>query len=100
MNHPPLFTTLPQEEQRYLTHLDERYHFSFQQQRQLIESACDLAMWQLGPLQKWIDEEKVEKIQGGKAKMKALVADHLIRMQQERKKAYQLPGFHSYSSSA
>ncbi|WP_320121621.1 spore photoproduct lyase family protein [uncultured Sphaerochaeta sp.] len=84
MNHP-LFATLPIMEQHYLMQLDERYHFSFQQQRQLIESACDLAMWQLGPLEKWIDEEKVAKLQG-KAQAKGLVADHLKKMQQEREK--------------
>ncbi|MXI86496.1 SPL family radical SAM protein [Sphaerochaeta halotolerans] len=82
MDHP-LFETLPPEEQRYLTHLDERYHFSFQQQRQLIESACDLAMWQLGPLQDWIDEENVATLQG-KARTKTLIANHLLLMQQER----------------
>jgi len=82
MDHP-LFATLPPEEQRYLTHLDERYHFSFQQQRQLIESACDLAMWQLGPLQDWIDEENVATLQG-KARTKTLIANHLLLMQQER----------------
>src|SRR5690554_8114729 len=84
MNHP-LFSTLPPVEQHYLMQLDERYHFSFQQQRQLIVSACDLAMWQLGPLEKWIDEEKVVKLQG-KAQAKTLVADHLNKMQQEREK--------------
>jgi spore photoproduct lyase len=82
MDHP-LFATLPPEEQRYLTHLDERYHFSFQQQRQLIESACDLAVWQLGPLQDWIDEENVATLQG-KARTKTLIANHLLLMQQER----------------
>ena len=84
MNHP-LFATLPTMEQHYLMQLDERYHFNFQQQRQLIESACDLAMWQLGPLEKWIDEEKVAKLQG-KAQAKTLVADHLKKIQQEREK--------------
>ncbi|MGH0054220.1 MAG: SPL family radical SAM protein, partial [Sphaerochaetaceae bacterium] len=62
MNHP-LFVSLPLHEQCYLKELDERYHFSFQQQRQLIESASDLAMWQLGPLRNWIDEESVSTIQ-------------------------------------
>ncbi len=84
MDHS-LFTTLPPEEQHYLTHLDECYHFSFQQQRQLIENASDLSMWQMGPLEDWIDEEKVVKIQG-KTQTKALVANHLLRMQQERSK--------------
>ncbi|NCC66106.1 MAG: DNA photolyase, partial [Spirochaetia bacterium] len=84
MDHP-LFETLSQEEQQYLTELDHRHHFSFQQQRQLIENACDLDMWNLGPLAKWIDEEQCSHLQG-KARAKAIMAHHQAMMDYERAK--------------
>ncbi len=84
MNHP-LFETLDHEEQQYLKELDQRHHFSFQQQRQLIENACDLDMWNLGPLAKWIDEEQCSHLQG-KARSKAIMAHHQAMMDYERAK--------------
>ncbi|MGE4584252.1 MAG: radical SAM protein [Sphaerochaeta sp.] len=82
MDHP-LFASLPPEEQAYLLQLDERYQFSFQQQRQLIESACDLAMWKAGSLKMWIDETSCEHV-SGKKRAGALLSDHLQRMERER----------------
>ena len=84
MNHQ-LFATLAEEEKTYLCELDARHHFSFQQQRQLIESACDLGMWNLGPLSRWIDEDSSSHL-SGKARTKALVASHLALMEAERSK--------------
>ncbi|MGE4454519.1 MAG: radical SAM protein [Sphaerochaeta sp.] len=92
MDHP-LFATLPTQEQDYLSQLEERYHFSYQQQRQLIESACDLLMWKMGPLQTWIDEAAVKHMQG-KAQAKALCANHLALMQKEREKPTPYKDFH------
>ena len=82
MDHP-LFETLPQDEKLYLHKLDTRYHFSFQQQRVLVESACDLVMWNLGPLSRWIDEENVSNYQG-KIRSKMLVSSLMERIDRER----------------
>lgn len=84
MEHP-LFAHLPLSEQHYLTDLDSRYHFSYQQQRQLVESCADLAMWKLGPLKRWMDEDGCSHM-AGKHRSQALLADHLRRMEAERVK--------------
>lgn len=84
MDHP-LFANLPQEEQQYLTDLDSRYHFSFQQQRQLVQSCADLTMWKLGPLKLWVDEQACS-LKSGKKRTSMLVSDHLQRIQAERAK--------------
>lgn len=92
MEHP-LFASLPYSEQTYLADLDSRYHFSFQQQRQLIESCADLAMWKLGPMRGWIDEQAVQHLDG-KQRSQALLADHHKRMQAERTKPTSYSDFH------
>ena len=84
MEHP-LFITLPQEEQDYIIKLDQIYHFSFQEQRQLIETACDLIQWKKGPLSSWIDEDQDTKARG-KQRAKQLMNNFLSKVQQERRK--------------
>ena len=84
MNHP-LFATLPLSEQHYLSDLQSRYHFTFQQQRQLVENCADLAMWKLGPLERWIDEGACDHL-SDKQRTNALLANHQNRMQTERAK--------------
>lgn len=84
MEHP-LFTTLPQEEQDYILQLDQMYHFSFQEQRQLIETACDLIQWKKGPLSAWMDASSDIKLQG-RQRTKQLVNNLLFKVEQERKK--------------
>ena len=84
MEHP-LFTTLPQSEQTYLKTLHAKYSFSFQEQRQIIETASDLLQWKLGPIELWFDEEKTSNMQG-KKRTKALVAALLERTNEERRR--------------
>ena len=84
MEHP-LFTTLSKNEQTYLQSLHEKYSFSFQEQRQIIETASDLQQWKMGPIENWFDEEKASN-QQGKKKTKALVASLLIKVNEERRR--------------
>lgn len=87
-----LFKSLPQSEQTYLTELDGRYSFSFQEQRQLIEAACDLLQWKMGPLSLWIEEGRYAK-QQGKRRAKALLSDLIEKVDLERKKPTQYADF-------
>ena len=80
-----LFTTLSQSEQRYLNDLHTKYTFSFQEQRQIIEAASDLLQWKMGPTENWLDEEAVTGLQGRK-RTKALVANLLNRITEERRR--------------
>ncbi len=84
MDHP-LFTTLPQSEQTYLQSLQEKYSFSFQEQRQIVETASDLLQWKMGPIERWIDEGKEKKAQG-KKRGKALVGNLLRKVNEERRR--------------
>ncbi|AEV29052.1 DNA repair photolyase [Sphaerochaeta pleomorpha str. Grapes] len=84
MDHP-LFHKLPEPEQQYIANLEKTYHFSFQEQRQLLETASDLIQWQKGPLSSWIDENKANKVQGSR-RAKLLVSDLLAKVQKERQK--------------
>lgn len=92
MEHP-LFDTLPPEEKEYLQHLDETYRFSYQEQRQLMETASDLLQWQKGPLSAWIDEQKAQKAQGSR-RAKTLVRDLLRRVDAERTAPTDYADFH------
>lgn len=83
MEHP-LFTTLPQSEQIYLQNLHEKYGFSFQEQRQVIETASDLLQWKMGPIERWFDEGKATIEQGKRNRGKALVRDMLKQVNEER----------------
>jgi spore photoproduct lyase len=84
MDHP-LFQTLPKQEQQYIATLEETYHFSFQEQRQLLETASDLIQWQKGPLSAWIDEHKANKAQGTR-RTKILMGELLEKVRNEREK--------------
>jgi spore photoproduct lyase len=84
MDHP-LFKTLPEQEQTYLTALEKTYRFSFQEQRQLLETASDLIQWQKGPLSDWIDEEAANKVQGSR-RAKLLLGNLLAKVRKERGK--------------
>ncbi len=84
MEHP-LFPSLPQSEQAYLHDLHAKYRFSFQEQRLVIETASDLLQWKMGPIARWIDEERVSTLQG-KRRTKALVATLLEQVREERKR--------------
>ena len=83
MDHP-LFATLPSEDQAYLTGLFGRHHFSYQEQRQIIENACDVRMWDIGSISAWIDEGKPDR---------ELFSDHLKRMKAERQGATEYHDF-------
>jgi spore photoproduct lyase len=74
MEHP-LFSALPSEDQAYLSGLFARKRFSYQEQRQIIENACDVRMWSKGSISEWIDEGKPDRL---------LYSDHLKRMKEER----------------
>ncbi len=76
MDHP-LFSSLPSEDQAYLAGLFGRHHFSYQEQRQIIENACDVRMWDKGSISEWIDEEKSGR---------ELFSNHLKHMKAEREK--------------
>lgn len=84
MEHP-LFTTLPLSEQTYLMDLHTQYCFSFQEQRQIIETASDLLQWKMGPIEHWFDEQQVSTLQGRK-RTKALVAALLKLVTEERRR--------------
>ncbi len=84
MEHP-LFTTLPKSEQTYLQNLHRKYSFSFQEQRQIIETASDLLQWKMGPIERWFDEEKESKAQG-KKRTKELVTRLLAKVNEERRR--------------
>ncbi|WP_320128160.1 spore photoproduct lyase family protein [uncultured Sphaerochaeta sp.] len=79
----PLFKALPETEKNYLEILDQTYHFSFQEQRLLIEIAADLLQWQKGPLSKWIDEKRATKAQGSR-RAKILMKDLQDKIGKER----------------
>ncbi len=83
MEHP-LFNTLPQDEQAYLQGLHSKYSFSFQEQRQLVETVSDLLQWKMGPIERWFDEEKANLEQGKKNRGKALLRALLKRVNEER----------------
>ncbi|MDY0287544.1 MAG: DNA photolyase [Sphaerochaeta sp.] len=84
MEHP-LFTTLPQSEQTYLMDLHAQYCFSFQEQRQIIETASDLRQWKMGPIERWFDEQQVSTLEGRK-RTKALVGALLKLVNEERRR--------------
>jgi len=80
-----LFSTFPENEQTYLKSLHAKYSFSYQQQRQIIETASDLLQWKMGPIERWVDEAKASKAQG-KRRAKELVATMLERVNEERRR--------------
>jgi len=62
-----------------------KYSFSFQEQRQIIETASDLLQWKIGPIERWFDEEKASKAQG-KKRTKELVTAMLDLVNKERRR--------------
>lgn len=67
----PLFSKLEPSDQHFLSSLFERYHFSYQQKRLLIEIARDLWLWQHPPISAMWDEE----VEGeGKIKTRKMIA--------------------------
>lgn len=83
MEHP-LFDTLPHSAQTYLKALHAEYSFSFQEQRQVVETVSDILQWKMGPLERWFDEAATRNVQGRK-RTKALVSNLLKRVSEERK---------------
>ncbi|HKL57955.1 MAG TPA: DNA photolyase, partial [Sphaerochaeta sp.] len=65
--------------------LHTQYCFSFQEQRQIIETASDLLQWKMGPIEHWFDEQQVSTLQGRK-RTKALVAALLKLVTEERRR--------------
>ncbi len=59
-----LYPLLPEPEQKFLHRLFERYHFTFQEFRQLAEIARDLQMWGEGGLQSWLERNPIDDEQG------------------------------------
>ncbi len=51
-----LFPLLPATEQQFLEHLFREFHFSFQEFRQLTETARDFEMWDYPALSQWVKE--------------------------------------------
>jgi spore photoproduct lyase len=77
----PLFSKLEPSDQNFLSSLFERYHFSYQQKRLLIEIARDLWLWQHPSIRELWDED----VEGeGKVKTRKMVATLEAKVDQLR----------------
>ena len=55
-----LFALLPEAEQSFLESLFERYRFTFQEFRQLVDISRDLEMWGEGGLRQWLEQQSLD----------------------------------------
>ncbi len=55
-----LFALLPEAEQSFLESLFERYRFTFQEFRQLVDVSRDLEMWGEGGLRQWLEQQPLD----------------------------------------
>lgn len=81
----PVFAALDDEDQKFIARRHEECRFSFQQLRQLVDTAADLRQWREGPLSAWWRPEVAGKA-SGKARTKLLVNDLLDRVAELRRK--------------
>lgn len=79
----PLFDALSEDDRSFIEALHRRYRFSFQQLKQLVDTALDLRQWQEGPLRRWWSDEEPAGAYG-KALTKRLVNCLLKRVGQLR----------------
>jgi len=68
----PLFKSLRQQDRSFILECSRRCSLTFQQGRQLVEWAADLALWQEKLLEQLWDESKGSTL-GGKARIKAII---------------------------
>lgn len=81
----PLFASLGTQDREFIERRHEECKFSFQQLRQLVDTAADLRQWQAGPLSAWWNPDAGGKA-SGKVRTKLLVNDLLERVAELRRK--------------
>ncbi len=72
----PVFASLDLQDRKFIEARHQECHFSFQQLRQLVDTAADLRQWRSGPLGNWWNPDAGGKA-SGKVRTKLLVNDLL-----------------------
>ncbi len=89
-HHYPLYSKLEPTDQLFLNSLFERYRFSYQQKRLIIEIARDLWLWQQPPIGELWDEEVTGD---GKVKTRKMVASLEAKVNRLREEATDYSNF-------
>ncbi len=63
-----LFPLLSKEDQAFLSNLFEKYHFSFQEFRQLTEAVRDFDMWDMGSFAQWVSQQVLPALEKEKGR--------------------------------